>query len=435
MPVTLAFTCPTILMYIHAHGHVLHTQQAGGELGGVRSESKRKASDYDKLMERVTELQQVRVQLENELTPLREERANILRENAALREGTNPERYLQLKTSYSQLSEQCVQLQRQLTEESKDCEELKQRLAEEKAINAKMEEANHELQTQLEETTDERGLQAIRDRMERYRSEREQLRVTVSQWQERDQENQQTICSLQIALEEATAQNSNEDSTGAWQVQVALLRTQLEDCNKRMLRYREERNTARIMHKSLQEQINTLQATVEQLQSSRSYDTFTSGQLDTALLTRLQLTDDSTEMPATGSPHEYAYSPEDYSDNTEHTGSGGGEGRGGRRSRSSTGAGSSGSHNKQQRPSSTSSRSFSPSTGSGTAELYTAVTMKDGIVRNLVIERPRDKLNYKSKPEVVVRRKGGKYETGVLAYVGVLEGREMAGVILDLPSM
>ena len=61
--------------------------------------------------------------------------------------------------------------------------------------------------------------------------------------------------------------------------------------------------------------------------------------------------------------------------------------------------------------------------------------MKDGVTRNLVIERPRHKLNYKSKPEVIVKRKGGKYETGVLAYVGVLDGKETAGVILDLPSM
>ena len=318
------------ILYGYKHTYIIHVQEVDGERG-TRGELDRKASDYDQLMERVTELQQVRVQLENELSPLRTERANILSENAALREGSNPDKYLQLKTNYNKLSEQCVALQKYLTDESKECEQMRQRLAEEKAINARMEEANHELQVQLEATTDERSLQAIRDRVERYRNERDQLKVAVSEYQERALEQQETIQSLQMALEEATAQNSNQDSTGAWQDQVASLTLQLEESNKRMLRYREERNTARIMHKSLQEQINTLQATVEQLQNSRSYDTYTSGQLDTALLTRLQLTDEgSTERPATGSPHEDAYSPEEYSEQTAQHGAGGGEGRGGR---------------------------------------------------------------------------------------------------------
>ncbi|CAI8049860.1 hypothetical protein GBAR_LOCUS27449 [Geodia barretti] len=413
----------------------LSSDEVGGERG-TRGELDRKVSDYDQLMERVTELQQVRVQLENELSPLRAERANILSENAALREGSNPDKYLQLKTNYNKLSEQCVALQKYLTDESKECEQMRQRLAEEKAINARMEEANHELQVQLEATTDERSLQAIRDRVERYRNERDQLKVAVSQYQERDREQQETIHSIQMALEEATAQNSNQDSTGVWQDQVATLTLHLEESNKRMLRYREERNTARIMHKSLQEQINTLQATVEQLQNSRSYDTYTSGQLDTALLTRLQLTDEgSTERPTTGSPHEDAYSPEEYSEQTaQQGGGGGGEGRGGRRSskQSFTSTASGSSSHKHDRLSSASNRSFSPS--GATAELYTEVTMKDGVTRNLVIERPRHKLSYKSKPEVIVKRKGGKYETGVLAYVGVLDGKEMAGVILDLPT-
>ena len=62
------------------------------------------------------------------------------------------------------------------------------------------------------------------------------------------------------------------------------------------------------------------------------------------------------------------------------------------------------------------------------------VTMKDGIPRNVPIERPQYKLNPKQKPAVIVKRKGGNYETGTLVFVGMLEGREMAGVILDFPS-
>ncbi|CAI8049117.1 Probable serine/threonine-protein kinase MPS1 homolog, partial [Geodia barretti] len=200
----------------------------------------------------------------------------ILGQAAALVQGEAQLHKLQL---LQMLKEKEEQLQKYLTDESKECEQMRQILAEERAINARMEEANRELQVQLEATTDERSLQAIRDRVERYMNERDQLKVAVSQYQERDREQQETIHSIQMALEEATAQNSNQDSTGVWQDQVASLTLQLEESNKRMLRYREERNTARIMHKSFQEQINTLQATVEQLQNSRSYDTYTSGQL------------------------------------------------------------------------------------------------------------------------------------------------------------
>ena len=376
----------------------------------MRGELERKGSDYDQLLERVTELQQVRVQLENELAPLRAERANILHENATLRESSDPEKYLQLKSNYTKLSDECVKLQKRLTEESRECEQLRKGLADEVAINTRMGEANRELLTQLEATTDERGLQAIRDRMEQYRGERDQLKQTVSQYQERDQEQQQTIHSLQVALEEVVAQHSHQDSTGVWQEQLASLRAQLEDSNKRMLRYREERNMAKIMLKSLQEQISTLQATVDQLQNSRSYDAYPSGQLDTALLTKLQLTDDSAEMPATGSPHEEAYSPEE-SDQT--------------------------APGLQHQPSSSSStRNFSPSGGGGGgAKLYTEVMTKDGVMQSLIIERPRNKLNHRVKPEVIVKRKGGQFETGVLAFAGVLDGKEMAGVILDLPSI
>ena len=151
---------------------------------------------------------------------------------------------------------------------------------------------------------------------------------------------------IELDLDESTPLNSDS----AWEEHVAFLAAQLAESNKRMLRYHEERNTARMMLKSLQEQIEMFQTNVQQLQLS---------------------------------------------------------------------------------PMSTSNKGFDPVNTKQPVE----VTMKGGIVRNLVIERPRDKLNYKSKPEVIVRRKGGKYETGVLAYVGVLEGKEMAGVILYLPSM
>jgi hypothetical protein len=272
--------------------------------------------------------------------------------------------------------------------------------------------------------------------MERYKSEREQLRTSLSHahselqgLREKDKENEQTIHSLQTALEESTQQVTHEDQDGAWQEQVVSLQAQLEESNKRMYRYREERNTGKVMLKSLQEQINTLQSTVDQLQNTRSYDTYTGGPLDSEMLARLQLLEDSTELPATGSPHDEAYSPEEYSDlpqtlpTTQWSRSG--SKKSGKHPSSVTGA----SH-KQHRSSSTSNRSLSPVS----TEMYTEVTMKDGAVRSLVIERPWYRLSTKSKPEVVVKRKGGNFETGVLAFLGVLEGRDMAGVILHFPT-
>ena len=100
---------------------------------------------------------------------------------------------------------------------------------------------------------------------------------------------------------------------------------QLDESKKRMNRYRDERNTAKIMLKSLQEQILTLQNTVQQLQESR--ESYASGPLDTALLTNLQLTDDMTDYNPEG-PQDGAYSPEEYSEQAVQGGGGGGGGGG-----------------------------------------------------------------------------------------------------------
>ena len=409
-----------------------------GESGGRDlAELERIASDYDRVMERVAELQQIRVRLENELTPLRAERANILNENAALREASNPDKYLQLKESYTKLSEQCVQLQRSLTQESEEAEQLRKGLADERAINQRVGEANRELQTQLEATTDEKGLQAIRDRMDRYKSERDQLKLALTQshddleaYQQRESEQLETIANLELALQAAGTQGlshgEDEGSAAALQEQVATLSTQLDEANKRMYRYRDERNTGKIMLKSFQDQINTLQSTIQELQETRTLDTCASGHLDTAQLTRLHLSDDSTEVPS-GRSHEAAYSPDEYVDQGGHLAIGRtNSGSGGRK----LGKQSLTAPSSNQRHHRVSSGHKSPIA----MEMYTEVTTKDGATQSLVIEKPRYKLNVKSKPEVVVKRKGGKFEAGILSYVGVLDGKEMAGVTLHFPS-
>ena len=393
-------------------------------------EFERKAAEYDQLMDRVTELQHVRVELENELGPLRGEHAATLAENAALREGSQPEKYMQLKTNYSELSERCVKLQKTLSEET--------------AISRKLEEANSVFQKQLQEATDEKGLQAIRDRMERYKQEREQLRMSVAQMQtqvlshrKETQANQETISQLQQSLDEM-AECGDQGQAGVWQQQIEVLSQRVEKYDKRALRYREERNTANILNASLQQQIETLQSTVQQLQSSRVYSSYESGQfdsVDTSSVTamrklQLQHNDPPQHRELSASPVE-PYSPDAYSDTrSTHSTRSGMEPRKSAK-RTSTGSTSSphtGGVGKQL-------RSSSSSLGS-TGIMAAHVTMRDGVAREVMIQKPLYKLNPKQipKPEVIVKRKGGMYETGVLAYIGPLDGKEMAGVMLDLPS-
>ena len=55
---------------------------------------------------------------------------------------------------------------------------------------------------------------------------------------------------------------------------------------------------------------------------------------------------------------------------------------------------------------------------------------KDGVCVAMEIQKPSVQLNSKQKPQVVVKRESG-YETGKLLFVGVIGGKEMAGVCLD----
>ena len=60
--------------------------------------------------------------------------------------------------------------------------------------------------------------------------------------------------------------------------------------------------------------------------------------------------------------------------------------------------------------------------------------MKNGEAMNMIIQKPQYKLNPEHKPKVIVKRAAEKYETGTLKYIGLLQGKLMAGVELDLPS-
>ena len=113
----------------------------------------------DGLMKRMDELQFTRVTMEGELCQLREERAAILQENAALREGSLPQNYTNLKTKY----EGILNVLR----------ETEVALNEEKKLTSELQSVNLELHQKLVLATDPEKLKSISERMVRYKNERD----------------------------------------------------------------------------------------------------------------------------------------------------------------------------------------------------------------------------------------------------------------------
>ena len=56
---------------------------------------------------------------------------------------------------------------------------------------------------------------------------------------------------------------------------------------------------------------------------------------------------------------------------------------------------------------------------------------KDGQVATY-IQKPLMPLNPKEKPQVIIKRGDGDFETGILMYIGVINQKEMAGIQLDI---
>ena len=377
----------------HLHAHIggleeqirsLQTdnESLGKQLQSVVEESERKQvetyrkapPDYDNIRSQLAELQQVRVQLENELVPLREERTRILTENARLREGTQPEKYANLKKNYEALDEHCIQLEKALEEE--------------KALVERLCDTNSRMQKQL-------------------------------------------------------AKCEQEANT---------LASKAQDYEARMRRYRDERNQAQLANKALQEQINTLEAAVQDLNSQLQSKYQVAASLTSMESSVFETGDYSSQQPmynresSMSPPHEdqtASPTPEQYSPHKYTTGddqyredtvpksersrkSQRGDNRhlwGGQRSNSSSSASlaSTGGENRKQK---------SRSRSSGGLQL-TDVRTKNGKV-TISIQKPLMPLNPKEKPQVIVKRGEGDFEMGTLMYTGVINQKEMAGIQLDI---
>ena len=109
-----------------------------------QAEMTRQGTDYDILMQRFTELQQIRATLENELGPLREEREAILRENAALEDQLSE--YMYMGAASDQSKAQLLELQEQLDAVMKERDSL---LANRERVTAQWEGRIRRLEQQL----------------------------------------------------------------------------------------------------------------------------------------------------------------------------------------------------------------------------------------------------------------------------------------------
>ena len=399
-----------------------------------RTEAYRKAPpDYDNLRDRFTELQQVRVQLENELLPLREERAAILLENTHLREGTQPERYAKLKEDHVALEDHYRQVQIALEEE--------------KAAVLK-------LQQQLSEATSSGSdkLLTIRDRMERYRQEREAAKSQTEELQWQLQSATEELQRVRETSESNTERLHNQLSQ--YDQEVSSLATKAQDRESRLRRYREERNQAQVANQAFQDEISTLNQTVQELRDElQSKDQYLNSRENR--VPRIDSTDYSSHTQNRGasmSPYHYnettspprdqpPYSPDKYASSDDQfredmvsptvrsTSSQRGDSRtfqGRSQSVSSSTSSLASSRRESGKP-----KSQRHSSGQ-LAEVRT----KEGTITTY-IQKPIVPLSAKDKDHVIIKCSEGDFEMGTLMYIGMINQKEMAGVHLDIrmPSM
>ena len=420
-------------------------ESLGKQLQSVVEESERKQvetyrkapPDYDNIRSQLAELQQVRVQLENELVPLREERARILTENTRLREGTQPEKYANLKENYEVLDGHCRQVEKALEEQ--------------KALVERLTETNSRMQVQLSEATNPDQLQTIRARMERYRQERDTANKQIEELQEELEMHKADNHKMGLELYRATEAseshaNQVEEQLAKCEQEASTLASKAQDYESRMRRYRDERNQAQSANKALQEQINTLEAAVQDLNSqlqskhqvAASLTSMESGAFETGDYSSQQPMynressmsppyEDQTASPTPEqySPHKYTTGDDQYHEEMVP------KSERNRRSDSrhpwsahrsiSASSGSSGGENRRQK---------SRSRSSGGLQL-TDVRTKNGKV-TISIQKPLMTLNPKEKPQVIIKRGEGDFEVGTLMYIGVINQKEMAGIQLDI---
>ena len=132
-------------------------------------------------------------------------------------------------------------------------------------LHAHNDTANKRMQAQLSEATNPDQLQTIRTRMERYRQERDTASKQVEELQEQLEMHKAEL--YQATEVSESRANQVQEQLAQYQQDASTLASKAQDYELRMRRYREERNQAQSANKALQEQIKTLQTTVQDLTS------------------------------------------------------------------------------------------------------------------------------------------------------------------------
>ena len=349
----------------------------------------RKANEYDTLLARYHDLQQTRISLENEVQPLREERASMLRENALMREGSNPESYRKLRLEYDTLKARCEEVE---------------------SVLAMNEDTNREMQTKLNDATNPDVLVSIQGRLSRYKVERDQARKQIEALEQ------------QLAVSEAGRQEAIENLQGSTEQYERVISesqqnvTRLEGECSQIYRYREERNQSRKRCKDLEKKVTQWRELVLK-SSSHLASSDHDDQSDTASYSSPYPPSDQTGSP-TSDYHPQAYT-DDYHFRPEDP----------QTSQLETELGSLNMEpSKAHRKHTTSGGRAKQYKESSSFEMVDVKTSEGTKVMS--IGRPRGALNAKNKPKVVIK-KGEEFEQGTLMFVGDVNGKELAGIQMD----
>ena len=380
---------------------------ANGEAGG-----KTNMIDYDTVVDKLTFLQETRVTMEEELGHLREERASILKENASLREGSQPQLYAKLKMRYEDTTSHLQAVNASYKEQKK--------------VREQLEAANVELHQKLVKATDQNMLRPIQERLDRYKKERDTARANCDELDSK------------LAIMSADLHSAREYAEGQ-EKEVTLLKVELSKLEIKLRSYREERNIAKEKLKELE---HRTREHYQQQQPHHHLHHHTSSNQD--LPTASWHEEGARDLEHSLSPsreHQYSTSGLSHMSDQYPTSSESHYSQPYHKdaespipsddSVSPSPVTNLQAKNKNSEPFAQPSKPKceSPSTlglHSNTVE----VTTKEGMVM-MDIQRPSTKLNPKYKPQVVVKRSEG-YVAGTLMYLGRMGDKEIAGVYMDI---
>ena len=208
-------------------GGLLQAQLASAEEAMKRTmeESSAKDTTITDVNIRMLELQQTRGQLEKEVAEMREQKEKMLMEIAQLREvATQPIKY-----------QHAVEENKQSKRDNQELETALERAQTELQV---FKENSMALKEQLDKATDQTTLDAITDKMSKYKGERDDARAQVQ------------------ALQEQLQSGGGGGVSG--------------DVVSKMSRYRDERNEALVQVQTLQAEIAKLNAIIAQMASTQA---------------------------------------------------------------------------------------------------------------------------------------------------------------------